>query len=67
MIVAYGDFETPEFQRQSIEFAQALGDAGKPVTLIRAGGYNYFETIETMANPLGLLGRPALRQMGLAP
>jgi arylformamidase len=66
VIVAYGTLETPEFQRQSREFAAAVKAAGKPVTLIVADGYNHFEIIETLANPLGLLGRAVLEQMKLA-
>jgi arylformamidase len=65
VIVAYGTLETPEFQRQSREFAAALKAAGKLVTLIVADGYNHFEIIETLANPLGLLGRAVLEQMKL--
>lgn len=65
VIVAYGTLETPEFQRQSREFAAAVKAAGKPVTLIVADGYNHFEIIETLANPLGLLGRAVLEQMKL--
>jgi arylformamidase len=66
LIVAYGSLETPEFQRQSREFATAVNAAGKPVELIRGEGYNHFEIIETLANPYGQLGRAALRQMKLA-
>jgi arylformamidase len=66
VIVAYGTLETPEFQRQSREFAAAVKAAGKPVTLIVADDYNHFEIIETLANPLGLLGRAVLEQMKLA-
>jgi arylformamidase len=67
VIVAHGTLETPEFQRQSRDFAEAVGKAGKPVTLLVAEGYNHFEIIETLANPCGLLGRAVLAQMGLAP
>jgi len=63
--VAYGTFETPEFQRQSRDFAAALKAAGKPVQLLVADGYNHFEISETLANPYGLMGRAALEQMGL--
>jgi arylformamidase len=65
LIVAYGSMDTPEFQRQSREFAAAVKAAGKPVELIRGEGYNHFEIIETLANPYGQLGRAALRQMKL--
>jgi arylformamidase len=67
LLVAYGTLETPEFQRQSRDFADAVKKAGKPVELLVAEGYNHFEIIETMANPYGLLGRAALNQMKLAP
>jgi arylformamidase len=66
VIVAHGTLETPEFQRQSRDFAAAVKAAGKPVQLLVAEGYNHFEIIETLANPYGLLGRAALEQMKLA-
>ena len=66
IIVAYASLDTPEFQRQSREFAAALKAAGKPVELIRGEGYNHFEFIETLGNPYGILGGAALGQMGLA-
>jgi arylformamidase len=65
VIVAYGSLETPEFQRQSREFAAAVKAAGKPVQLLTAEGYNHFETPELLANPYGLLGRAVLEQMKL--
>lgn len=65
LVVAYGTYETPEFKRQSIEFAKAVADAGKPVELIVAENYNHFEIIETLANPHGILGRAALEQIGV--
>lgn len=67
VIVAYGTLETPEFQRQSRDFAAAVKAAGKPVRLLVGEGYNHFEMPETLANPYGLLGRAALEQMKLAP
>ena len=67
VIVGYGTFETPEFQRQSRDFAAAVKAAGKPVELLVGEGYNHFEMPETLANPYGLLGRAALEQMKLAP
>ncbi|MBI4594649.1 MAG: alpha/beta hydrolase [Candidatus Rokubacteria bacterium] len=66
VIVAYGDQESPEFQRQSREFAEAVRRAGKPGALIVGQGYNHFELIETLANPYGALGHAALAQMTLA-
>ena len=65
VIVAYGTLETPEFQRQSRDFAAAIKATGKPVHLLVGEGYNHFEIIETLANPYGLLGRAVLEQMKL--
>jgi arylformamidase len=67
VIRGYGTLETPEFQRQSRDFAAAVKAAGKPVTLLVGEGYNHFEMPELLANPYGLLGRAALEQMKLAP
>jgi arylformamidase len=66
LIVSYGTYETPEFQRQTRDFAAAVKAAGKPVELLFGEAYNHFEMLETLANPYGLLGRAALAQMGLA-
>jgi arylformamidase len=66
VVLAHGTYETPEFQRQTREFAAALKAAGKPVTMLVGEGYNHFEIPETMANPYGLLGRAVLELMGLA-
>ena len=65
VIVAYGTFETPEFQRQNREFAAAVKAAGLPVTLLVAEGYNHFEMTEMIGNPLSLLGSAVLEQMKL--
>jgi arylformamidase len=65
MLLVHGTLETPEFQRQSRDFAAALQKRGKPVELIVADGYNHFEVMETLANPFQFAGRAALEQMGL--
>jgi arylformamidase len=65
LVVAYASLDSPEFQRQSREFAAAVKAAGKPVDLLVARDYNHFEAPETLGNPHGLLGRAALAQMGL--
>src|SRR5579863_2619185 len=65
LIIAYGSLETPEFQRQSRDFAAAVKDAGKPVELLRGEGDNHFEFIETLGNPYSPLARAALGQMKL--
>jgi arylformamidase len=66
VIVSYGTLETPEFQRQSRDFAAAVQAVGKPVQLLVGEEYNHFEIIETLSNPYGLLGRAVLEQMQLA-
>jgi arylformamidase len=65
LILAYGTYETPEFQRQTRDFYAAVKAAGKPVELFVGEGYNHFEMLETLANPYGLLGRAVLAQMRL--
>lgn len=65
VIVAYGTLESPEFQRQSRDFVDAATEQGKRVELLIAENYNHFEILETLANPYGLLGHAALRQMAL--
>jgi len=66
LVLAIGTCETPEFQRQSRDFAAAVRAAGKPAELIVGPGYNHFELLETLANPYGLTGRAMLAQMQLA-
>jgi arylformamidase len=63
VVVAYGSLETPEFVRQSRDFAASVTAAGKPVRLLEAKNYNHFEILETMASPYGVLGRAALDQV----
>jgi arylformamidase len=65
VVLVYGSLETPEFQRQSRDFAAALRRAGKAVELVHAEGYNHFEIAETLGNPYGPAGRAVLAQMGL--
>jgi arylformamidase len=65
LTIGYGTLESPEFQRQSRDFAAAVKAAGKPVELIVGEGLNHFEMHETMGNPFGLGGRAALEMMKL--
>ena len=67
IVLLYGSLETPEFKRQTREFAEALKKAGKPVKLEYAEGYNHYEIAETIANPYGFVGREILEQMRLRP
>lgn len=63
LILVHGTLETPEFQRQTQDFAAAVKAAGKPVSLIVGAEYNHFEIIETFGNPYGLIGKAVLEQI----
>ena len=66
LVLVHGTLETPEFQRQTRDFAAALKAAGKPAELIVAKGYNHFELYETFGHPYAGVGRAALEMMKLA-
>lgn len=63
----YGTFETPDFQRQSRDFAAAIQAAGKPVQLVEAPNYAHLDMVESLGSPYGPNGRAALALMKLAP
>ena len=65
LVVMYGTRETPEFQRQSREFAAAVKAAGKPVETIIAENYVHMDSVASLANPYGLAGSAALTMMKL--
>jgi arylformamidase len=65
LVLAHGTLETPEFQRQTRDFAAALAAAGKLVQLIVGKGYNHYEMGETLGNPYAIMGRAALEMMKL--
>jgi arylformamidase len=67
IIVTYGSFETPDFQRQSRDFAAAVQAAGKPAQLIEAPNYHHLEMAESLGNPYGPNGRAALALMRIMP
>ncbi len=63
LVVVHGLQETPEFIRHSKDFAEAVAKAGKPMELITGPQYNHIETVESLGNPFGLAGYPALKQI----
>jgi len=67
VVVSYGTFETPDFQRQSREFVTAIRGAGKQVHIIEAPNYAHLEMCESLGNPYGPNGRAALEHMNLNP
>ena len=62
ILLAYGLKESPEFKRQTIEFAAALRKARKKVDLITED-LNHFEILEALANPQSAFCQAALRMM----
>ena len=67
VVVAYGSLETPDFQRQSRDFAAAVKAAGKPVEVIEGLNYTHSAMCESLGHPYGPCGRAALAMMKLAP
>jgi arylformamidase len=65
VVVAYGTKDSPEFQRQSRELAEALRATGRLRALIVGEGLNHFEMPETLADPSSALGRGVLTLLGL--
>jgi arylformamidase len=63
VVLLYGTRETPEFQRQSIDFDKALRDSGKSSRLVVAEEYDHFELKETLANPYGPYGQAVMSQI----
>ncbi len=55
LMLACGDDELPELQRQSADFAVARAQAGLPGRLTRMAGANHFTILEALAQPEGAL------------
>ncbi len=62
VILVHGSHDTPEFRRQTRDFAAALEKAGKPAQYIVAENYNHFEVMEMFGNPYSPLGRALITQ-----
>ena len=65
VVIAFGTNESPEFQRQSLEFFSALRREGKSARLIEAKGMNHFEIQEDQGDANGVVGHAAIELMGL--
>ena len=65
VVVAYGERDSPEFQRQSREWAEALRSVGRLHALVVGPGLNHFEMPELLADPSSPLGRATLTLLGL--
>jgi len=60
LLLAVGSAESPEFQRQTHEYAKAVAGSGVPANVIVGETYHHFDILETLGNPYGLLGRRLL-------
>jgi arylformamidase len=63
VVLAYGTNESPEFKRQSQEFAKALKEQSKQMDLHILEGYNHFELIIALGNPYDIPGEIMIKQM----
>ena len=55
LLIAYGEAELPELQRQSREFFHQRLDGGFPGALLAQAGMNHFTILGELANPQGSL------------
>jgi len=60
LVVAYGTDETPEFERQSVDFAAMVSAAGHAVDVV-AMDNNHFDILESLADGTGELARAVER------
>jgi arylformamidase len=64
VVVAYGTKDSPEFQRQSREWAEALRAIGRLRALIVGQGLNHFEMPEMLTDPSSPLARAVTGLIG---
>jgi len=60
VIVAWGEFETGEFKRQSRDYAERLLAYGFPVSSFEVAGTNHFDVVFGLTEPRNTLGRATL-------
>ena len=65
LLISHGTDESPEFIRQSHDFAKAIDGLGKPLHYTIGIDLNHFEILETLAEKTGLLGSALLSFMQL--
>ena len=63
VIISHGTNESPEFVRQSNEFAQAIENVNKTVDYVIGIDLNHFEILETLADQSGLLAMSLLKMI----
>jgi arylformamidase len=60
-VVAWGEFETGEFKRQSRDYAEKLRVEGLSVSELEAAGTNHFDIVFGLADRTTTLGRATLK------
>jgi acetyl esterase/lipase len=65
MIIAYGQLERPEFQRQSRDYHAAREKAGLPSELLPLDGHEHYSILEELAAPEGKITQALLRLASL--
>ena len=65
MVISYGETETAEFKRQSIDYAKAWTLEGGACDLFEATGRNHFDIIFDLDDPETRLGRALLDLVGI--
>jgi arylformamidase len=63
ILVAYGDKESPEFQRQGKSFAAALKESRHPSAALMMAGCNHFEGVASMIDPRSPLAQEVIRRV----
>jgi len=66
LVLCIGTLETPEFQRQSRDFAASVKAAGKQAEVVIGQHYNHFEVGDTIGHPYQLMGRELIKMMKLS-
>lgn len=65
LIVAFGQNETDEFRRQSIEFGNAWRERGLPVEIFEEPDQNHYTILDVLLDPASSLARSIRQQLGL--
>jgi arylformamidase len=65
ILIAYGDKESPEFQRHGKSFAPALRQAGHEASLFVIPGCNHFEGVASLTDPQSPFAQVVLKHLGL--
>jgi arylformamidase len=67
ILVAWGQFETGEFRRQSLDYARAWQDHGFNARQLEVQGANHFNVLMALRDPATALSRAIFELMGLLP